>query len=248
MLSLVNKSSYPDIDLTLVANAMNQSAHDWAGQWYGHPPIVSPHPGHQWTMQLVDEDKNVPGALAYHEDPNAIPDAVVMVKTFEKYTGKHGADLYYGPGGVLTGATHEWLEMLGDLWCNGWSVNWDTGQAVANENSDPVESSDYPVTATDRLGHRQPAHVTNFVLPAWFNNGSKGPFDFLHHLSYPFEIDHGGYCVVADLSNESQIAADKGHGQLVRIAGKVPTTGGYRSMRRFGLTYMEEIALQELAP
>jgi hypothetical protein len=174
-----------------------------------------------------------------------------MVKTILNYIGKTGPAGYYGPGGVLVGAVHEWLEMLGDIWCNGWSVNWDTGQVVAQEHCDPVENSDYAVTVPSHLGIATNVYVSNFVLPQWFNNGGPGPYDHLGHLSKPFQLERGGYCVVADISNESQVTQRtiKGVRQPfgVQVLGDVPTTHGYRTMRRFGLTSAEEAALRELA-
>lgn len=226
MLSLVNESSYRDLDLTLIANALNiQATGHWNPAWLQHVPNVSPHAGHTWTMHFVDEDKQVPGALAYHDDANAIPDAVVMVKTILQNKGT-----YYGPGGVAAAASHEWLEMNGDLWCNDYAINWDDGYAYAKEMCDPIEGYDYSVTALDVNHRQQIVYLSNFVRPAWFNNGARGPFDFMGVLAHPFEL-RNGYAIRMRATKETQ------------VQGEIPPGHGYRSMRRLVPNREDQLAL-----
>ena len=61
----------------------------------------------------------------------------------------------------------------------------------SREVCDAVQADVYRIVA----GGRRVA-VSNFVLPAFFNPWSAGPYDHLGVLTEPFSIARGGYAVV----------------------------------------------------
>ena len=54
------------------------------------------------------------------------------------------------------------------------------------EVGDPVEDSRFSYT-------RDGVTLSDFVTPAWYRGGSKGPWDFTGAVKRPFQILGGGY-------------------------------------------------------
>lgn len=112
----------------------------------------------------------------------------------------HSVASLYSVSSVLS---HEILETLADPNVNQWIQRPD-GVLVALEVGDPVEGDSYTI---DALG--VPVLVSNFILPAWGDPDSKGPFDFLGQLSQPFAMSPGGYMVVMDGGEVSQVYGER---------------------------------------
>ena len=160
-------------------------------------------------MVLVDEDRDVPGALAYHDMNGDRPVGVVMAKTVLDSGGS-----MFGPGGVAAALSHEILETRADPWCS-FGVEDGRGWEWWLEVCDAVQSTDYAIDGV---------HVSNYCLKDWFVPGrDSGRYDRLGQLSAPFTIDRGGYQVRRQPGSESQ------------VTGKAPAFHGWRTLKRVGL-------------
>ncbi len=86
--------------------------------------------------------------------------------------------------------SHELLEMIADPYCGASIYSyWNNRRAsLSYEVCDPVENDEYPVTINDVT-----IMLSNFVLPAWWHKGTKGPFDFMRKLQAPLTMTPGGY-------------------------------------------------------
>jgi len=127
-----------------------------------------------WPVYLID-NADVPGALGYHDvDASGTPYAKVFVLTSQQ-------------GGVAwqSVASHEVLETMADPTINK-TVTGPDGCQWDVEACDPVEDVSYMVNGVP---------MSDFVDPAWFQAGSKGPWDFQQELSAPFTITSGGYAM-----------------------------------------------------
>jgi hypothetical protein len=134
-----------------------------------------PRSGAWWLVFFDDSDQATD--LAYHDLTNeGRPMSKVFVKT-----------LYEDGASISVGATHEICEMAVDPWLNGVyqgprNIFW------SSEVCDPVEDDSYGYKIGKIL-------VTDFVLPTWFGRqfGAGRQFDFMGHVSKPFEVLSGGY-------------------------------------------------------
>ena len=101
-------------------------------------------------------------------------------------------------GGELSAVlSHEILEMLADPWGNVTVLlrhSWDQsrGDLYKLEICDAVGRSTYKIDGVI---------VSNFLLPAYFQVDSKGPYDFLGILSGPFSNSSGGMVHAASVSD-----------------------------------------------
>lgn len=79
-------------------------------------------------------------------------------------------------------ASHEAIEMVMDPWVNRYV--WADGRAWAQEVCDPVWEFGVPVERYE---------MANYVLPAYFRPGSKGPYDHMGKLTEPLSLSPQGY-------------------------------------------------------
>lgn len=141
----------------------------------------------------------VQGALAYHwTERNDLPSITVYAGTGD----------YYGFDNSVS-FTHELFEMAADPVTSYLNVGYPSGyywlekrdtsvKAQFNgaigwfsEVSDPVEADSY------RIGG---VAISDFVTPAWFNDGVGMRFDFMGLCQQPFWIRPGGYAQFLDPS------------------------------------------------
>lgn len=149
---------------------------------------------------VLFDDADQAGALGYHSDgPNGLP----YGRVFTKPTMESGAKTVTGPGSVASVLSHEVIELFLDPECNRWADGLD-GRSYAFEGCDPVEADYYDV-----LVGSTKVCVSNFVLPAWFDqNPPKGAkFDFLGKLKKPFTMTAGGYVVTRTFGKEKSTFA-----------------------------------------
>jgi hypothetical protein len=136
-------------------------------------------PSDQWQFLFFD-DADSAGALGYHDlTQNGQP----VSKIFVKSTITDG-EL------VSVTASHELAEMMIDPGAQLWAQRKD-GAFVAYEMSDPVEEQTFDIDGVS---------MSNFVLPSYFEPWDHAPgtkFDYLGNLTEPFQIDKGGYLIVA---------------------------------------------------
>lgn len=180
---IINRSTVvSDAEIAAAAGDLQtQVSHDFAPAWLidaslvaGGPP-AGPNPS-EWVL-YVEDDATVSGALGFHEELNGVPTGHVFARTARNYSVS------------WTGvASHELLEMLGDprtvlAGIDDPTGTGKSGRIVMAEACDAVEQSTYTVGSTE---------VSDFVLPAWWDRTSGGPFDHLGLVHAPFELEPGG--------------------------------------------------------
>lgn len=155
---------------------------DFAPLWKVDAKLVfighAPAPPGAESITLVNKG-NVPGALAYHELVNGVPDSIIYVGTAK----------YYGYSWTV-GFTHELWEQLADPGLV-HAAQAPDGVLWAQEIADPVESD---ADGYNRPGaNGKPVRISDFVTEKWFGALTTGPYDFANHVQTPLQIDKGGY-------------------------------------------------------
>lgn len=216
-IALINKSHHPLVDVTAVANALNQQIlHDVAPAWGVQANVLAvdpttPLPPDTWRLTLLDEPGPADvGAYGYHleEGANVVPVGKVFVKLCERNKEPWSSVV-----------SHEVLEMLGDPW-----INIETRRRLSNgvvelwprELCDAVQGDKYVIDGIP---------VSNFVLPEYFVEGSDGPYDHLRTLKAPFSIHTNGYSAVTlirggRVSNSTRFGAEYPEWKKTPITGR----------------------------
>jgi hypothetical protein len=123
------------------------------------------------------QDADQADALGYHDKtPNGAPYARVFL----------GPTLDAGLS-ISSVVSHEVIEARLDAACNLWADSERAGHEWAVEGCDAVQDESY-----DLGGYA----VSDFVLPAFFDPGAKGPYDYAEKLSAPFSLTAGGYTIL----------------------------------------------------
>jgi hypothetical protein len=135
-------------------------------------------------MDMMDDD-GVPEAIAHHGWYAGFPWSIIGVGETYQWTAA---------------ASHEALEYLRNLRLDQWALG-PNGTRWPIEIADPVESDTYPIDV-EIFGERRAVVVSNYVLPAYWKESSKGPWDRLGTLKGPFTIAPGGYAVVENEEGE----------------------------------------------
>lgn len=150
------------------------------------------------AINFRDTIPEAPGALAYHQVVNGVPDIEIGVDLFDTLTDGSGTN-----EAVSAGTSHELLELLGDIGANLWSELQDgSGKMVAREECDKVQNTGYQAS--------NGVWVSNFLLPAYWIPGAPGPYDQLGVMSDRSDVSHG-YEIQADgPQNETQVGGVKG--------------------------------------
>jgi hypothetical protein len=224
---VVNQStlvSHDDAAKIVDACAMQLKAH-FCPAWDLLPPTVlywadgSNVPRADWVVSILDNSTQA-GALGYHSlDSSGRPDAFIFAKPV---LDNAGVALYDASNPqnttVASVLSHELMEMTLDVYANGWwigpSVNDTKGNAYtmyAMEVADPVESDSYVIEigpATALI----PISVSNFITPAWSNpeaTVADSPFDHMKRLTAPFSMSKGGYLIVGQAGNTTQVFGEE---------------------------------------
>jgi hypothetical protein len=158
------------------------------------------------VITAVFQDKGpIDGALAYHwTERNGAPSITVYA----------GTGVYYGYNNSVS-FTHELFELAADpltsyasegypalaYWIEkpdmSIEVNPQDGIiAWFNEVADPVEADYYTINGVE---------ISDFVTPAWFNDGVGSRFDFMGLCQQPFWIRPGGYAQYQDALGWHQV-------------------------------------------
>jgi hypothetical protein len=192
----------PDDELDAICHALHTQVHLHAGPIWGVEATVRRvrHPDDVPTggyLAICQRSIDVQGAAGYHTVDGHRPEIVVS-KEFVDSIGMSFPLVF----------SHEVLEVLGDPLCNRWIHDW------LAELGDPVERQSYPIDGIE---------MSNFVLPVWFEPGSKGPWDYLGLLTRPGEIAPGGYATTRKGGVEHQVygseAAQARHLRKVALGG-----------------------------
>ncbi len=141
----------------------------------------------QWGLVFLD-DADVDGALAYHDlTTGGFPLSKVFVKTT------------IGNGELVSvSASHELVEMLVDPAINMMTTG--PGNLMyAYESADPCEALSFKVNGIP---------MSDFVYPSYFEAFRKPRstrFDYMRAISKPFEILPGGYQIIFQDGEWSQV-------------------------------------------
>ena len=126
------------------------------------------------AMNFRDTIPEAPGALAYHQDTNGVPDIELGVDLFASLTDQNES--------LSEGGSHELLEMLRDPGANRWGDKGD-GNLCALESCDIVQNTQYQAS--------NGIWVSNFALESYFMPGGAGPFDHLGVLTSQSDTSFG---------------------------------------------------------
>lgn len=168
-------------------------------------------PGYAWNIVMQD-NSTVQGALGYHTEVSDKIDGYIFAGPVLDNKGV----VLYDPSNpqntsVASVLSHEVIEAFADRFCNlyaeGPTVKGSDGNEYtqyAFELADPVESGSYVVNVGTI-----PVSVSNWIFPSWFNSQATTalnmPFDYMKQLSAPFTMSAGGYIVVQQSGNATQI-------------------------------------------
>lgn len=131
-------------------------------------------PAGAWQVVILDKP-DMAGVLGYHE---MTADGQPLGKVFA------AADIQYGCSVSVT-LSHEVLEMLADPNAQ-LMVSGPQGWSYAKEVGDPCEDDAYGYMINGVL-------LSDFVYPAYFQQGSAGPYDHRGYIKKPFQLLSGGY-------------------------------------------------------
>ncbi len=156
----------------------------------------------------IMDDSDQADALGYHgEDKLDRPVGRVFASPVLDSNGS-GAVLWDKDRTLTTVSavlSHEVLEMYIDPSVNYWADGPEIpeGSEYALEVCDPVQADYYDMPTADR--NNPAVRVSNFVLPAWFDEGEEGPYDYMRHLSRGHSILPGGYMIVRKGVGDEQV-------------------------------------------
>lgn len=173
---------------------------------------LSEAPGYAWVISVLD-NPDVANALGYHDETNDKVDGFIFCAPV---LDNGGVVLYDAKNpqnvSVASVLSHEAIEMFGDRFANFWSdgptvaVNGVNYSEYALELCDPVEGNSYVINVGST-----PVSMSNFIFPSWFNPEAVAPanlpFDYLNQLKAPFSMSSGGYLIVRQSGQETQVMA-----------------------------------------
>jgi hypothetical protein len=174
-----NQSSLADAEIADALSAYQRALdEDFAPVWptaRGSRLIFGDAPEGGWSMRITDES----GCFfcsGYHDVANGVPFAVVSTDEDWQVT-----------------FSHELWEILVNPYTDRFAVV--KGKRVkrkyALETADPVEGDRFVYERQSASGAA--VRVSDFVTPAWFRRGSKGPWDFDRSTKRPLQILEDGY-------------------------------------------------------
>lgn len=151
---------------------------DFAPIWpaaRGSKLILGERPEGGWKVRIVDGTDCFFNA-GYHDVEAGVPYAVVCAQDDWQIT-----------------FTHELWEMLINPYMERFATvkGKHAKRRYALETADPVEGDQFAYqrqSASDAV-----VHISDFVTPAWFRRGSRGPWDFARKTKRPLQILEDGY-------------------------------------------------------
>lgn len=143
------------------------------------------------TMQgprlAIFDKSTVPGALGYHDvAANGLPYGDAFADSSSE------AELQET-------LSHELKELIGDLWADRWRSPQGHPTAYAEEACDAVQGTPYTVDGVTCANH---------VTQAWYQYGSRGPWDHRAVLSGDHQRTDAGYVIVmqeGEVSTEPKV-------------------------------------------
>jgi hypothetical protein len=181
-LALINHSSRPDAEVFAVTEAINEQVRTDLDVWNVYAAVYFagrvPPPERTWKVHVWDDAQQALDAGAYgrHEVVGGAPVGHVFVAASTRRRR---------PWSVA--ASHEVVEAVLDPQLNTYKYRPSTGELWALEPCDMVDDQSYAIGKVA---------VSNFVYPAYFDEGAAGPYDRLGNLTKPFELSDRGYADV----------------------------------------------------
>lgn len=188
------------VTLNQIASAIEiQLNRDVSASWGGNYTVRAAssktdiQPG-EIVAAILDSLPQTPGAVAYHDVSGAEVPFILLARDMCN-------SLIVGPNSVSVALSHELCETAGDPFTNTWRDDG-TGTEWAQELCDATQEDTYVINSTA---------VSNFVLPAFFATGAKGPYTYLGSIGQetigtPFATAAGGYQIKRSGTwNQSQV-------------------------------------------
>ena len=216
--------------LEAIAEAITiQIERDFAPAWGAVPRQVTVG-GAGDKIHVFDSAEQAEDFGWHYVDGKGLPYAHVFV------AGSLAADSDWlsGEASVASTIGHEVLELLVDPCANEYAFDKD-GLLWASEVCDPVQADWYTIRAG---GRRVP--MTDFVLPAFFNWRSKGPYDHLRVLEKPFSLAKGGYSMCQTEGEEVEQERPR---FAVKYDRAMPTARKEAKRADWGRTFWRQLAL-----
>lgn len=217
-----------DLDLAVAACATQLTQH-FCPAWELVPPTVQVFKDlasvpADFMAVLVTDDPDQPGALGYHSELQGREFGRIFVSPVLD----NGGVALLDPQNVDTPSvasvlSHELMELVADPFVDYWADGPAIGQGscYALEVADPVQGFAYQVQVPRLVSNGDPdgggqvvtaapgdtvgVAVSDFVLPAWFDDQGLGKqVDFLAKCEGPFQIAQGGYMVVRGAPGSEQ--------------------------------------------
>lgn len=135
---------------------------------------VTTDQGYPGPRLAIFGKSDVPGALGYHDvGPNGLPygDAFADGQTLDELSET---------------LSHELKELIGDLYADRWRFRASDGKGFAEEACDAVQGSPYRVDGV---------LMANHVTQAWYQEGSRGPWDRAGAIDKDHALTPGGYVI-----------------------------------------------------
>jgi hypothetical protein len=177
---VTNNSTLPDATLADALPVFQQALDsDFAPVWTeadGSRLILGQAPAGSWQIRVVDDIEECWICSGYHDVKDAVPFAVVSTLDDWQLTFSHELwELLVNPYTDRTAM----LKMKKKT------------RIYALETADPVEGADAAYTRMSSSGN--PVQISDFVTPAWFRRGSRGPWDFTRQTKRPLHVLEDGY-------------------------------------------------------
>ena len=191
-------------------------------------------------IHFRDQIPEAPGALAYHQVVNGVPDIELGVDLFMTLT--------VGLESVSSGGSHELLELLGDPGANQWADRQDgSAEMDAKEMCDFVQNTGYAAT--------NGVWVSNFVLPSVWIPGATGPYDHMGVMQSQYDVS-SGYGIqgeapanITQIGGRAKIGENTHQGRKVFIVGP-PLSPTQRKLKEspYSRTYRRGVRLKGPPP
>jgi hypothetical protein len=178
-IACIERSALDKASLAFQVRAVEIQMRQWAEAYEEEPWPVRSYavlpPGVPVAVMSILDEIDEPGADGFHDDTLGLPFGRCRV-------AKDIND--------ATTLSHEVLELRADPYCNLWLPLPD-GRRIAREISDPCQEDRYALKVTIGAESRW-IWVSDFVLPAYFVEGSQRPFTWCDTIDEPFGVSRNG--------------------------------------------------------
>lgn len=185
-IAVINDCNYPEADAELLVEAIRQVIPLFCRDWQLPEPGIAYYgksaigkPVESAALFIVDSTG----------DETAFAKHSALGVDFWSYVDVAVCQKFGEP--VSRAASHEIWELIADPGLDRW-IGLPDGSEVAVEVCDPLNRRGYSVGA-EFFGRRADVELSTWVLPAWYEPGSPGPYDHLGMLLAPLEDATNGY-------------------------------------------------------